>query len=108
MARVDSTVEEAARQLLEFVWSLRVGSLHVRGADLRFDEDAAGDQALFIDLTLSDPPTDNETWPLDEVLELHRVIDVEAVRLGLAVPWHVTLRQESSEGLVPEDDDSSQ
>ena len=103
MARVESAVREVAGELLGFVRGLDVGSLDVRRAALRLDEGAFGDDTLFIDVTLADPPAGSETWPVDDVLELHRLIADKAIALELPVPWHVTLRQETPEEPEPED-----
>lgn len=97
MGTVQDQAREAAHRLRDSVAKLEVGSIRVRDASLRFDENALGEVAAFLDLTLSDPRSGADTWPLDEVLDLHRQVDLQAERAGLTPPWHVTLRRESPE-----------
>jgi hypothetical protein len=54
--------------------------LSVRAVDFRVDEDSEGNDALIVDVVLPDPV--GETWPLDDVLKLHRMIDDAAIDVG--------------------------
>jgi hypothetical protein len=83
------------------VRELAAGGLRVKGVDFRVGEDSEGNDALFVDVVLPDPA--GETWPVDDVLELHRRIDDAAVELGVPVPWIVMPRQETREDYDPAD-----
>lgn len=107
MAQVHAA-EEKAERLRSKAERLSTESLRVLSATLRMDEDANGERAAFIELVLPDPPSGEDTWPLDEVLDLHEQIDGVARSLEVPIPWHVTLRQETVEEPDPEDLDPSE
>ena len=90
-------MDEAAKRLADRVRDRKVGSIRVVEVQPRIDEDAEGNRAVFLDLTLSDPPEGEETWPVDDILELYREIDEEATELELTLPWYVTLQKQTPE-----------
>ncbi len=108
MARAPESVDESAKRLGDWVRGQEIGRLRVLAVEPRIDEDAEGNPAIFLDLTLSDPPVGEETWPLDDILELQRRIDDQANELGLTLPWHVTLQKESPEELETDEPDHEQ
>jgi D-mannonate dehydratase len=75
--------------------------LSVRAVDFRVDEDSEGNDALIVDVVLPDPV--GETWPLDDVLKLHRMIDDAAIDVGVPIRWIVIPRQETQEDYDPAD-----
>lgn len=103
MTRVETPIQETAEDLREWIQGLTVGSVSVRKVTFRFDGNASGELALFFDLTLSDPSPGAETWPLNDVLELHSRIDDRVGEANISLPWHVTLQPESPDEPDPED-----
>jgi hypothetical protein len=67
------------------VGNLRVVSVHVlRG------EDSEGQPALFIEPTLTDPPEEAGTWPVDDIWQLRRLVrDALNGLEGIDLPWFV-------------------
>lgn len=106
MARTRSYPIATLGEFMKWIRSQEVGSLKVLDVKTRLDEDASGQSALFFDLVLADPASGQETWPVDEVLELQRRIDDHAAEVGLEPPWHVTLLPESP-GESPSDEDAA-
>lgn len=56
------------------------------------DEDADGNLALFIDVTLPDPNPDEETWPVEDLFRMDREVRDKALELGVAYPWYLRPR----------------
>ena len=92
-----------AEDLRRWTTKQQVGSLSVIDARARLEEDAQGDVAVFIDVVLPGPDPDAGTWPVDDVLNLHDVIDRKAQELGLTMPWHVRLLAENDVEPDPEE-----
>ena len=84
-------LSEEAERLRAWIADLRVGTLAVQSASVHAGDDASGDTAIFVDLVLPSPSLEAGTWPIDDVLSLHDLIDREAKALGLQHPWHVRL-----------------
>lgn len=72
------------------------GETVVRDVRVEWREDAFGDEAVFVVLVLSDPPGDQESWPVDDLRELRRhVRDYIAGRFpDFSMPWFVVFEPE--------------
>jgi hypothetical protein len=96
-------LEEKGRELGRRLVGQVVGSLRVLDVDVTVDTDVSEAPAIFLDLTLPDPPTGSPTWPIDDVLALHDKVDVIAGEMHLDGPWYVRLRPEHEEEVDAED-----
>jgi hypothetical protein len=97
----DTVVEEALRKALRDgeVGSTRVVSVHVRRG-----EDSEGQPALFVELTLTDPPEEAGTWPVDDIWQLRRLVrDAVSGLEGIDLPWFVFFQPEHPGELEPSD-----
>jgi hypothetical protein len=84
------------------------GRIRIEDAGIYLDDDANGLTAVFLDLTLSNPPDGADTWPIDDVLALHDALNEDARRLRFGLPWHVRLSAVDEEPLDDEDDASAE
>lgn len=66
---------DRVRGITEYLTTLhRIGRTEILRVNVQVNPDSEGEQAVFLDLELSDPRED--TWPHDEILELrHRILD---------------------------------
>jgi hypothetical protein len=71
--------------------------------ELRRDANSAGEAAWFFDVVLPDPDPAEETWPVDDMIDLELAVGDEALRRGLAWPWYVFLTPETDEPQADED-----
>jgi hypothetical protein len=78
-----------AEELRDYAAGLTVRAVAVVDAVASVDADSSGEEALFLELTLAEPPPGADTWPLDDVLELYRLVNERALDLGLPLTWHV-------------------
>ncbi len=93
---LDETLFEALRKELS---GRRIHTTQVQHVKITRGVDADGNPALFVRLTLTDPPHGAATWPSDDVLKLRRLVR-EAVLPMLqddAVPWYVSFDTEAAE-----------
>ncbi len=87
----------------------QAGKTEVRDTRVRFEEDSSGQLALYIILTLANPPRGQTTWPTDDLWALRR--DVLAVKTRLEdelkdridLPWFVIFEPEKPAELEDED-----
>jgi len=72
------------------------GDTAVRDVRVEVREDAFGEDALMVILVLSDPPDDQESWPVDDLRALRRRLrEVLAPRLDeIGMPWYVMFEPE--------------
>lgn len=63
------------------------GTVRVEAAEVHLEDDASGELAVFLELTLSNPADGAETWPPEDVITLIEALSAEARRLGLDLPW---------------------
>jgi hypothetical protein len=101
MNRLAMLNDETLDKFRKRVSGLAAGGLRVQDVDFRVDEDSEGNDALFVDVVLPDPA--GETWPIDDVLELHRLIDDAAIDVRVPIRWIVMPRQETREDYDPAD-----
>lgn len=80
----------------------QVGTVRVVSATAVRGEDASGEPAVLFDVVLADPEPNEETWPVEEVLALHELIDGEARERRLPLRWVVRLVPEHD--VEPEQD----
>jgi hypothetical protein len=77
----------------------RVHATQVEQVEISRDLDADGSPALFVHLTLSDPPAGAETWPSQDVLRLRQLVRDAVLRMlsddGLR--WYVSFDSEAAE-----------
>ena len=71
--------------------------MRVVDADCRIEDAPNGDTRVYFDLILADPASDEETWPLDDLLALQGEVDQLAVEADLNVPWQVSIGRQSPE-----------
>lgn len=83
---------------------LESGETRVLDALVRRGEDSEGGPALFLVLTLTNPPAGHETWPTDDIWALReRVREAMASVDDVTVPWFITFQPEDPGELEPED-----
>ncbi len=95
----DTLFTTGAPELAAWCVGQVVGSIEVLAAEWSRDGDYAGRPAIFIDLTLSKPPPGAETWPIDDVMRLYRLVNQRAEELLLAEWWHVRVHSVDPEPL---------
>lgn len=88
MAANDTITPEAAA-LAARVVGLRCGSIEVLAVRCSFDVDVVGRWALFVDLTVTNPPDGEPTWDLDDVLDLRRRVGAIATEVYDPEGWFV-------------------
>jgi hypothetical protein len=94
---IDAVLEEKLR-------GLEAGTTRVLNATVRHEEDSEGEPALFLELTLTNPPPGEETWPIDDIWALRRKIgDVVAGIEGITEPWFIRFQPKDPGELEPSD-----
>jgi hypothetical protein len=101
---LDREEQRAAEAVRAWLSRQQIGSLRPVDVQLRRDEDSAGQEAWFFEVTLADPEPNAGTWPSEDLAELDRATRDEALRLGLSWPWYVLFRPETDEPQADEDD----
>jgi hypothetical protein len=87
----------------------QAGKTEIRDADMRFEEDSSGEQALYIVLTLANPPKGQQTWPIDDLWALRRDVLTIKTRVEdelnepIDLPWFVVFEPEKPSELENED-----
>lgn len=95
------TVEETLTHRLR---DLEAGGTRVLDAHVRHGEDSEGEPALFLELTLTNPPEGSGTWPVDDIWDLRRrVRDIVAHLNEIDQPWFIAFRPRDTEDFAPED-----
>ena len=86
----------------------QAGKTEVRSAKVRFEEDASGNEALYIVLTLANPTRGQATWPTDDLWALRRdVLEVKTrlereLKDPIDLPWFVVFEPEKPSDLEDE------
>jgi hypothetical protein len=95
---VEETVGPALRRL-------QADGTRVVYVRLEQKEDSSGRAALFVVLVLADPPPGRQTWPVDDVIRLKRMVLDEFVEKepDFDLPWFVEIESEHPDELDPED-----
>jgi len=83
---------EGAPELVAWCVGQTVGSITVLAAEFTADIDHDGEAVVYIDLTITDPPAWNETWPVDDVMALRMKVNEKAADLLTADRWSVRMR----------------
>lgn len=97
MPTIDAVLEEKLQQL-------ESGTTRVLSARVKRGEDSEGEPALFLELTLTNPPPGEETWPIDDIWALRRQIsDVVASVDEITEPWFIRFYPEDPGELDPSD-----
>jgi hypothetical protein len=87
----------------------QVGKTEIRDVDVRFQEDSSGQLALYLVLTLANPPRGQSTWPVDDLWALRRSALQAKTRLEtqhketIDMPWFVVFEPEKPGALEDED-----
>lgn len=77
------------------------GDTRISRVQIRVGEDSLGEPAMFVILTLSDPPNGLDTWPVDDIWALRRKVRdaIAKVAPDLELPWFVMFEPEHAEDL---------
>jgi hypothetical protein len=81
----------------------RVGTTEVKSIRAERREDSSGERALFFVLVLSDPPQDQDTWPVDNLWELRARVQGAVASTDIEEPWFVVFEPEHPEELDSDD-----
>lgn len=95
---------EGAPELAAWCVGQTAGVVRVVAATYGREADTDGESMVVIDLTLTDPPEDDETWPVDDTLALRRRVREKGWELLAADRLWVRLRSEHPEPVDAEDD----
>jgi len=83
---------------------LKSGTTEVLSAKVRHEADSEGEPALFLELTLTNPPPGEETWPTDDIWALRKMVgDVVASLGGVTEPWFMRFYPKDPGELEPSD-----
>lgn len=77
------------------------GGIRVASASASPMLDEDGDSALYLQLVLNDPAAD-DSWPIEEVMQMHRELLIETRSLGLDEQVYLSLEPATD---VPQADD---
>ena len=93
---LDDKLFEALKETLS---GQKVHATQVQQVDITRGTDGEGNPALFVRLTLSEPPEGAETWPSDDVLRLRRLVRDAVLRMlhDEALRWYVSFESEAAE-----------
>ncbi|HLH14145.1 MAG TPA: hypothetical protein VKV16_05100 [Solirubrobacteraceae bacterium] len=86
----------------------QAGKTEVRDAKVRFEQDASGQEALYIVLTLANPSRGQATWPIDDLWALRRdVLEIKTrlemeLKDPISLPWFVVFEPEKPSDLEDE------
>jgi hypothetical protein len=99
-----------AEQLPHELAGQHAGETRVKDVRIDLREDSSGRPALFVVLVLSAPPKGADTWPIDDLWKLRRMVSdtkarVEAKAESSApeLPWYIVFESEHDELLDAED-----
>lgn len=84
------------------------GKTRINGVRVDVREDSSERPALFVVLVLSDPPADAETWPVDDLWGLRRIVRDTMTELEPdlpEMPWYVVFESRDHEVLDAGDTD---
>jgi hypothetical protein len=91
----------AVEELPNALRDRRAGRTTVSGVRVSFGDDSAGERAVYIELFLPEPPEGFDTWPVEDLWKLRRMVQRNLADLG--TPWYVSFLPE---GLEDESDNS--
>jgi hypothetical protein len=101
-----------AEQLPHELAGQQAGETQVKDVRVDLREDSSGRPALFIVLVLSEPPKDAETWPVDDLWQLRRIVrdtkarmEAQAESARDELPWYIVFESENYVSLDDEDID---
>jgi hypothetical protein len=92
-----------AEEIREWISSRTFGSLSPVAVEPRRDANSDEEEAWFFDVVLPDPDPAEETWPVDDTIDLVLAVRDEALRRGLVWPWYVFFTPETDEEFADED-----
>ena len=101
MPDLKTWIPDAAASLTDWLreGEADVGTVRVVDATLVWDEDAEDKPILRLSVVLANPS--GETWPVDDIVELHGRIENHVAETGLEAPLHVGLAAEAPEEVDP-------
>ena len=91
-----SSTIEAATDICRSLEGRDFGKVHLVDAACRYEEALDGAR-LYFDLTLADPVAGEDTWPVEDLLQLQTELDELAGARQLDVPWQVSVGRQSAE-----------
>lgn len=93
---LDEALLEALTQALQ---GRKVRATQVQRVEITRGADSDGNPALFVHLTLTEPPEGAATWPSDDVLRLRRLVREALLRMlhDDALRWYVSFDSETAE-----------
>jgi hypothetical protein len=72
-----------------------VGKTRVKAIRVEEREDSSGQRALYIVLVLSDPPAEQDTWPVDDLWALRSKVRTAVATIeSITEPWFVMFEPE--------------
>jgi hypothetical protein len=86
-----------AEEIREWISSRTFGSLSPVAVVLRRAPNSDDEEAWFFDVVLPDPDPAQDTWPIDDIIDLDLAVRDEALRRGLAWPWYVYFKSQTDE-----------
>lgn len=99
-----------AEQLPHELAGQHAGKTRVKDVRVDLRDDSSGRPALFIVLVLSAPPKGADTWPIDDLWKLRRMVsdtkarmEAQAEYAAPELPWYVVFESEYEELLDAED-----
>ena len=95
---------EGAPELAAWCVGQRAGETTVLRATYVLEPDQDHEPAIFVDLTLTDPPEHERTWPVDDVIALLMRVNGKARELLAIDRWYVRFRSANPTPLDYEDD----
>jgi len=98
-----ATVEDVARGLAGWLSGKKFGSITVLMTNSTIGSDSEDEPAVFLDLTLSDPEPNTDTWPIEDVLTLRRQVLRKAAELQLGMRIYVRFSPATD---APQEDDT--
>lgn len=98
-----ATDEGVAQGLAGWLGGKTFGSVTVLASKATIATDLEEEPAVFLDLTVSDPAPNTDTWPIEDVLALRRAVLRKASELQLAMRIYVRLSPATD---APQEDDT--
>jgi hypothetical protein len=97
------TAGDPKSRLQDALVGREAGSTRIIGVHVRQGEDSDGQPAVFVDLLLTNPPGDRDTWPVDDIWTLREIVRETISGLPVEGPWFIRFAPEDAGELEPED-----
>lgn len=83
------SLEAAGQELASVIKGWSSGGVEVRDVHYDIAEDRDGIPSINLTVVLADPPAGTDTWPLEEILPLRRVVRSRANEMDLEAPFYL-------------------